>query len=626
MIIFWHLRGHFRHYAVRYGVAILLLCSIALLNILPPLWVGQIVDAVGQGTLDRATLIDTVVRMVLIIGVIYVLRNVWRSLLYWASYQLSATLRKRLLADFLGRDPYFFQRHGTGDLLAHATSDVQAVEMAAGEGVLTLVDGVMTGLIVLVCLLMVDVRLTLLVLLPWPVMSYCMWRIGNDLHAAFDNSQAAFTALTDHVHDSLGGIRVIRALGLEQQRQQLFERSVTDTLEGGMAVARAESRYDPVIQLTIGSSLFLALAGGGWLVVHGEMTLGELTRFTMYMGMLLWPMFAYGWLLNIVQRGVIAWERLRVLQDEPGLPQGTRDVAIDVHQTLTVAIISFAYPGASAPVLHDIHVRIPSGVTVGIVGKSGAGKSTLLNLLAGLYPVADGEILWGRVDLHCLDPACLRRYVGVVPQDPFLFSLSVAENIAMGKPDATLSDIERAARIACVHDDILGFAQGYRTLVGERGVMLSGGQKQRVALARALLMGPDLLLLDDALSAVDALTEQAILANLRRERAGKTTVIVSHRLSAVQHAAIILVLEHGRIVESGNHGRLLDGGAWYARMHEYQRWEKAVGGEPQQPFHHDAPRLDEASLDEASLDEASLDKAPTDKSPLDEASRGELLP
>lgn len=578
MIIFWHLRSHFRQYALRYGVAIMLLCSIALLNILPPLWVGQIVDDIARGTLSRDALMLAIVKLVSIVVFIYVLRNVWRGLLYWASYRLSATLRKQLLADFMSRDPHFFQRHGTGDLLAHATSDVQAVEMAAGEGVLTLVDGVMTGLIVLVCLLMVDVRLTLLVLIPWPVMSYFMWRIGEELHVAFEESQARFANLTDHVHDSLGGIRVIRALGLEKVRQGLFDKTVTDTLHAGMRVARAESRYDPVIQLTIGSSLLLALAGGGGWVMQGEITVGELTRFTLYMGMLLWPMFAYGWLLNIVQRGVIAWERLRTLQAEPGPETGHLIAQVDTARPLLVNIGAFQYPEVETPALSGISVAIAAGSTLGVVGRSGAGKTTFLGLLSGLYPVASGDILWGDVDLGQLDPACLRRYIAVVPQDPFLFSLSVAENIALGKPDASLAEIEQAARWACVHDDIVAFADGYRTLVGERGVMLSGGQKQRVAIARALLMAPDLLLLDDALSAVDALTEQSILTSLRRERRGKTTVIVSHRLSVVQHAEQILVLEAGQVSEAGDHDSLLRQAGWYARMHEYQRWEQTVEG------------------------------------------------
>jgi ATP-binding cassette subfamily B multidrug efflux pump len=578
MIIFWHLRGHFRRYAVRYGVAIALLCVIALLNVLPPLWVGHIVDDIATGTLDRDALMLAVVKLVSAVVLIYVLRNVWRGLLYWASYRLSAALRKQLLADFLRRDPDFFQRHGSGDLLAHATSDVQAVEMAAGEGVLTLVDGVMTGLIVLVCLLMVDVRLTLLVLIPWPVMSYFMWRIGQDLHVAFEASQSRFATLTDHVHDSLGGIRVIRALGLEQARERLFDRAVEDTLNAGLAVANAESRYDPVIQLTVGCSLLLALGFGGFGVMQGEISVGELTRFTLYMGMLLWPMFAYGWLLNIVQRGVIAWERLRALETEPRLAGGHLDIAIDTTRALTLRIGSFTYPGSKTPALTGIHLVVGSGTTLGVVGRSGSGKTTLLDLLAGVYPVHSGDIVWGEADLALLERSCLRRHVTMVPQDPFLFSLSVAENIALGRPDASADEIVRAARLACVHDDIMALSDGYRTLVGERGVMLSGGQKQRVAIARALLMSPDLLLLDDTLSAVDALTEQAIVASLREERRGKTTVIVSHRLSVVQHADHLLVLESGRISESGDHDSLLHAGGWYARMHEYQHWERTVEG------------------------------------------------
>ncbi len=576
MAIFIKLAWYFKAEWRRYLAAIIMLTFIAALIMVPAWLVGRFVDSIVDKTLTHERLIELVLTLIGTTLVVYILRFWWRALLYGASYQLAALLRQRLYAKFMAMDPWFFQRYGTGDLMARATNDVAAVELTAGEGVLSLVDGLITGAIVLGVLFWFNWQLALIGLIPWPIMSYFMWRFGNELHDAFGEAQRYFSALNDQVHYGLTGVRVVRALGLEAHEQSQFEKVATNTNAANAAVARIDAKYDPTIYLTIGSSFLLCVGGGAWFVKQGSMTLGEMTTFTMYMGHLIWPMFAYGWMLNIVERGSAAYKRLEEIFAETPLQTAGKLRTLDSRQTLHVDIPAFTFPGEEKPTLKNIRFDLPATHSLGVVGRTGAGKSTLVYLLAGMYPLQSGSIQWGSVDIATLDPEVLRRALGVVPQEPFLFSATIAENIALGQPNANSSEIEAAARVACVHDDILRFEQGYDTLVGERGVTLSGGQKQRISIARALLLDPDFLILDDALSAVDATTEQNILQAFKALRQGRTTLIVSHRMSAVEHADNILVLDNGEMVAQGNHQHLLTQAGWYAQMVRYQQWEAAL--------------------------------------------------
>ncbi len=576
MAIFLKLAWYFKKEWRRYLASILMLAIIAGLTMVPAWLVGRFVDSIVGKTLTSALLVQFVLTLLGTTTVVYILRYCWRALLYGASYQLAAILRQRLYAKFMALDPWFFQRFGTGDLMARATNDVAAVELTAGEGVLSLVDGMITGAIVLGVLFWFNWKLALIGLLPWPIMSYFMWQFGEQLHAAFGDAQRHFSKLNDQVHYGLTGVRVIRALGLEQYEQQQFETVATHTNLANAAVARVDAKYDPTIYLTIGTSFLLCVGGGAWFVRQGSMTLGEMTTFTMYMGHLIWPMFAYGWMLNIVERGSAAYQRIEeILAASPTHAPG-RSRTLDARQAITVQIDTFTYPGAEQPTLKDVHVLLPAAHTLGVVGRTGAGKSTLVYLMAGVYPVQAGSIGWGKVDIATLAPDVLRQALAVVPQEPFLFSASIADNIALGRPDASMLAIEEAARIACVHEDILRFENGYQTMVGERGVTLSGGQKQRISIARAVLLAPDFLILDDALSAVDAATEHKILEAFKTLRQGKTTMIVSHRMSAVEHADNILVLDNGGTVAQGSHTQLMEQSGWYAQMVRYQQWEAAL--------------------------------------------------
>lgn len=577
MRVYLKLAWYFRREWRRYAIALSTLLCVALLVMLPPRIAGQIVDAVAAGTLTFQQLLASAGEIAAVAALIYGLRFIWRVSLYGASYRLAALLRQRIHDHLTAMPPEFFQRHNTGDLMARATNDVTAVEMTAGEGVLSMVDGVMTGVIVLLVLtLTISWKLTLLALLPWPIMSYFMWVYGNELHASFTRAQEEFSRVNDRVQQGLSGIRLIKALGGESRERAAFASAAARASDANLAVARTDAKYDPTIQLTMGSSFFLTVAGGAWFIHRGDLSVGELTSFTMYLGYLIWPMFAYGWLLNIVERGSAAYTRIEALLAEQNpVPDRGSDTALQTPQ-LDIDIAEFTYPGAAKSTLQDIQVVVPAGTTLGIVGHTGSGKTTLVRLLLRLYEGSAARIRLDGKALAEYQLCALHEHIAGVPQDPFLFSATVAENIALGLPDASPPALRRAAELACVAADIDTFPEGFDTLVGERGVTLSGGQKQRLAIARALLRNPPVLILDDALSAVDVDTETRILTYFRSERRGKTNIIVSHRLSAVMEAERIIVLEHGRITEQGTHQALLRRGGWYAQMFHYQQIERAV--------------------------------------------------
>jgi len=561
----------------RYLGAITLLIVIAILQLLPPHLVGVIVDGVTHHTMSGRTIFMWIGVMLVTAVATYLLRYVWRVLLFGASYQLAVELREDFYRQLSRQHPAFYLRHRTGDLIARATNDVDRVVFAAGEGVLTLVDSLVMGCVVLLVMsLQISWQLTLLSLVPMPIMALFIHRYGNQLHDRFKLAQAAFSSLNDQTQESLTSIRMIKAFGLESHQSDQFSAIARDTGAKNLRVARVDARFDPTIYIAIGFSNLLAIGGGSWMVWHDQLTLGQLTSFVMYLGLMIWPMLALAWMFNIVERGSAAWSRIgALLAEAPAVEDGDREPPTEAGM-LQASIREFRYPASAAPVLRDLNFTLKPGQMLGLCGPTGSGKSTLLSLLQRHFDIEQGDIRYHDIPLTQLRIDSWRSRLAVVSQTPFLFSDSVASNIALGKPDATQEEIERAAKLACVHEDILRLPQGYATEVGERGVMLSGGQKQRLSIARALLLDAEILILDDALSAVDGRTEHDILHNLRLWSRGRTLIISAHRLSALAEANEILVLQQGEIAQRGDHDALAAQPGWYRDMYRYQQLEAAL--------------------------------------------------
>lgn len=588
MRLFAQLSWYFRREWRRYLGAVALLVIIAMLQLVPPKVVGIVVDGVTEQHFTTGQILMWIATMVLIAVVVYLLRYVWRVLLFGASYQLAVELREDYYRQLSRQHPEFYLRHRTGDLMARATNDVDRVVFAAGEGVLTLVDSLVMGCAVLIMMsTQISWQLTLFALLPMPVMAIMIKRNGDALHERFKLAQAAFSSLNDRTQESLTSIRMIKAFGLEDRQSALFAADAEDTGKN-MRVARIDARFDPTIYIAIGMANLLAIGGGSWMVVQGSLTLGQLTSFMMYLGLMIWPMLALAWMFNIVERGSAAYSRIRTMLAEAPVVIDGSDKVPEGRGELDVNIRQFTYPQTDHPALENVNFALKPCQMLGICGPTGSGKSTLLSLIQRHFDVSEGDIRFHDIPLTKLQLDSWRSRLAVVSQTPFLFSDTVANNIALGCPNATQQEIEHVARLASVHDDILRLPQGFDTEVGERGVMLSGGQKQRISIARALLVNAEILILDDALSAVDGRTEHQILHNLRQWGQGRTVIISAHRLSALTEASEIIVMQHGHIAQRGNHDELAQQSGWYRDMYRYQQLEAALD---------DAPEIREEAID-----------------------------
>ena len=573
----WYFRQEFRRYAI--GVLCLLL--VALVNLIPPKVIGALVDTMAKRnlTLDRL-LLFLVALLFAGIGQ-YVFRYGWRNAIWGGAAKLEKTLRTRLFWHFMKMDATFYQKHRTGDLMAHATNDLNAIQNVAGAGILTLFDSVITGGTTIIAMIFfVDWRLTLLAILPMPLLAVMARQLGMRLHHAFGKAQAAFSRLNDKTQESVSGIKVIKTFGQGQADTADFNQLVDKTVAINKRVNFFDGLFDPTTSLIMGLVYVITIIYGSHLVMTSQITIGQLVSFIAYVAALVWPMFAIGRLFNVLERGNASYDRIdQLLAETSSIQIAPQAIQTPAHGEIRFKINQFAYPDADSAALVNVHFTLPAGKTLGIVGRVGAGKSTIFKLLLREFDRYDGEIEFGGINIRDYSLDALLDAIGYVPQDNFLFSTTVADNIRFASFEQDEQAVEAAASESAVHDDILKFTAGYQTLVGERGVSLSGGQKQRLAIARAVITSPELLILDDALSAVDAKTEAAILHNLHAQRADKTTIIAAHRLSSVMHADEILVLEAGHILERGTHAQLLANAGWYAQMWAKQELEAKLGGE-----------------------------------------------
>ncbi len=563
------LTPYLRRYRGRIAAGLAATLVAAAFSRLIPWFLKLAIDALREGgSLKRALQMAVAMVAVAAVGALFLYLQRWWVI--GASRLVEYDLRADLFGHLQRLDLDFFGRRKTGDLMAHFTNDLTAIRMVAGPGIMYAATMVLTLVLSIALMVAIDPLLTLLAFAPYPLISVVTFRFGREMHPRSRRVQDLFGEVSARVQEDISGQRVIRAYRQEDNCATNFGRLNDAYLEANMDVARLRSRFMAGTSALAGIGLVIALLVGGRQVIDGSLSLGSLVAFSAYLVDLTWPVVAIGWVITMYQRGASAAARLQeLLVIQPGItsgPRGDRPTPRVVFEEVT-----FRHAGAADDALNHVSFRLGQGQTLGIVGRTGSGKSTVLKLLLRLYDPTAGRILVDGVDSRERDLGALRALTGYAPQDAFLFSRTVAENIAYGRPGAAREQIEEMARRVRLHEEIAAFPDGYDTLVGERGMTLSGGQRQRLSLARALLLEPDLLLLDDTLSSVDTETEVEMLVELRRYLRGRTAIIISHRISAVEHADWILVLEQGSVTEQGTHEDLLRTGGLYARLHERQR-------------------------------------------------------
>ena len=561
----------------RYIIGIIALSLVSVFNLIPPKVIGNIVDKIEAGNLTNSQLFINIIYLVLAAFIMYGLRYVWRVYIFGAAYNLGRILRFRLFQHFTKMSPSFYQKYRTGDLMAHATNDVNAVVMVAGGGVMSAVDASITALVTLFTMVfLISAKLTLIAVIPLPFLAYATNKLGEKNHQSFKEAQESFSDLNNKVQESVSGIRVTKSFGYGNDEINSFGETNKKVFRKNIIASKYNALFDPMVLVFVGLSYTLTLIFGGIFISRGEISVGNLVTFVTYLDMLVWPLQAIGWLFNIGQRGDVSYTRIeKLLAEENDVVE--KENTIPAHNgRLEYNINSFSYVGEET--LSDIKFAIDKGQTLGIVGVTGSGKTTLLKLLLREYDVEDGSINLNNHNIKDYKLNDLRSLIGYVPQDQVLFAMSIKENIRFADTKYTDKQVENITKVCGIYDDIVNMTDGFNTIIGERGVSLSGGQKQRMAMSRALIMNPEILILDDSLSAVDAKTEHLILENLKEERSGKTTIITAHRLSAIVHADLIIVMDNGKIIERGTHDQLIAQDGWYKETYNTQQLEEKMKG------------------------------------------------
>ncbi len=571
----WFFKIEKKGYLIGIGSLIL----VSFLNLIPPRIMGIVIDLIDNRQLRSWQLFMDIALLVIVALAMYGLRFIWRRYIFGTANKLARILRYRLFKQFTVMSPSFYQRYRTGDLMAHATNDINAVTMFAGGGVMSAIDASVTALVTLISMFfMIDWRLTLLAIVPLPFMVLVTSAIGRKNHQAFKEAQEGFSELNNFVQESVSGVRVTKSFGFQEDEIQAFEKTNQMVFQKNMTSARYNALFDPTTLLFVGLSYVLTLYFGGLFVQEGSLTVGQIVTFITYLNMLVWPLQAMGFLFNISQRASVSYERIETLLAEtPAIKDPAHPVTEIKNGDLEYTIEEFAYE--KDPVLENVTFRLVQGQTLGIVGPTGSGKTTLLRLLLREHDLDQGAIFLNGINIKNYRLEDLRSLMGYVPQDQILFAMTIRENVAFSDPQIQEEELIDALRTCGVYEDIIAMPDQMETVIGERGVSLSGGQKQRIAMSRALVMNPEILILDDSLSAVDAKTEHQIIENMKQERKGKTTIITAHRLSAVVHADAILVMENGQIKEQGNHETLMAQQGWYYKTYQAQQLSEELEGE-----------------------------------------------
>lgn len=570
--IFTYIKRHKWHYLA--GIATLF--AVDFLNLLIPKFTGTITDGLTGHTMDMQGVTAVLMQILAVGAMLAAGRFLWRYFLFGSARQIQYELRNEMFGHLEQMSVEYYNEHKTGDLMSRFINDLNAVRMAIGPAVISAFDATVMAVMVIVQMMYyVNVKLTLLAIIPMFFIAAGELYYGGLMEKRFREKQEAFSDLTDQVQESISGVRVIKAFVQERAEQKAFAKANAFAMEKNLKVVKLQAVVMPLLDVVIGVSSLLTLLYGGYLALTGEISLGRFVAFNQYIAMLVWPMLAAGESITMLSQGLASIRRIQeVFEEKPEIfDRDGVEVPERIRGEISFRNLTFMHSGHSEPTLKNISLEVPAGTTLAIVGRTGNGKSTLVNLLLHLYNTKNGMIFIDGRDINSIPLKTLRENIAYVPQDNFLFSDTLKHNIAFGVETEDMELITRATRAACIHENIVAFPDGYETIVGERGVTLSGGQKQRSSIARALLKESPILILDDALSAVDTDTEEQILRNLKKNREGKTTLIIAHRISTIQSADIILVLEDGEALECGSHQELIELGGIYKGMYDKQQLE-----------------------------------------------------
>ncbi|XBC39648.1 MAG: ABC transporter transmembrane domain-containing protein [Buchnera aphidicola (Chaetogeoica yunlongensis)] len=568
------LKWYFFQEYKKYLITIFLLISISILQLYPPKLIEILIDSINNKTINTKKMFFLISLILIIATIIYILRYMWRIFLFGTSYKLAIILRTKIYNYLTKKNNYFYLNNPKGDLITKATNDVDRIVFSAGEGILTLLDSLIMGISVIVIMITkINWKLTIVSLLPMPIMVLIIKHFGNTLQHSYQKAQQSFSFLNNYTQESLNNIYMIKSFGLEKYHNKKFIDIAKITSQKNIETIKIDAKFDPVIHLSISISHLLTIVIGSYMVANKEISIGQLISFILYLGLMIWPMLALAWMFNIMERGHASWNRIKLMIKNTAINQKNYKKIPKNLELLNVKINSFKYEKNKKFILKNINFSLYPGQILGICGPVGSGKSTLLKLLQQQLKIKDGNISYNSIPIQKFHISHWRKKVTIVDQTTFLFSDTILNNIKLGKKHTSEQEIKYVTHLSDFYQDITQLPKKYNTQIGEKGVMLSGGQKQRISIARALLSNPEILILDDALSAIDFYTEKKILKNFYTWKKDHNTIIIcSHKISSLKNANIILVIQNGSITQKGTHSQLIkDTKQWYGKTYFRQK-------------------------------------------------------